>query len=173
MARLRSVIERSTTRLNAYAVPKFSGAFYVKAQEHLTSGQDWNAGGVRRRPSCSLQASPCNLQGTLRMRREWIKSREGAPALPAAAAGQEEADKEVVLRMRVDVFKPEHGYPTHLDRPDWTSRDGIVWESPASTKIALRMIGFEGGSDDFRLDVAFRQPRPTIVSKPRGAIVPW
>ena len=30
--------------------------------------------------------------------------------LPAAAVGDEEADEEVVLRMRVDVFKSEHGY---------------------------------------------------------------
>jgi hypothetical protein len=28
---------------------------------------------------------------------------------PAAAAGQEEANEEVVLRMRVDVLETEHG----------------------------------------------------------------
>jgi hypothetical protein len=28
--------------------------------------------------------------------------------LPAAAAGDEEADEEVVLRMGIDVLKPEH-----------------------------------------------------------------
>ena len=36
----------------------------------------------------------------------------GNAELPAAAAGQEEADKEVMLRMRVDVLNAEHGHLT-------------------------------------------------------------
>jgi hypothetical protein len=32
----------------------------------------------------------------------------GSAKLPAAAAGEEEADEEVVLRMGIDVLKSEH-----------------------------------------------------------------
>jgi hypothetical protein len=37
-------------------------------------------------------------------------NQRGEAELPAAAVGDEEADEEVVLRMRVDVLKTEHGY---------------------------------------------------------------
>jgi hypothetical protein len=36
----------------------------------------------------------------------------GNAELPAAAAGDEKADEEVVLRMRIDVLRTEHGYLT-------------------------------------------------------------
>ena len=38
-----------------------------------------------------------------------VIDRRTVPELPAAAVGHEEADEEVVLRMGIDVYKPEHG----------------------------------------------------------------
>ena len=40
-------------------------------------------------------------------RERWSLMKRDAE-LPAAAAGDEEADEEVVLRMGIDVLKPEH-----------------------------------------------------------------
>jgi hypothetical protein len=34
--------------------------------------------------------------------------RRVVPELPAAAVGHKEADEEVVLRMGIDIYKPEH-----------------------------------------------------------------
>jgi hypothetical protein len=45
--------------------------------------------------------------------------RPGTDESPTAAAGQEEADEKVVLRMRVDVVETEHG---GLDSEEYSAR---------------------------------------------------
>ena len=37
-----------------------------------------------------------------------VIDRRAVPKLPAAAVGHKEADEEVVLRVRIDVYKPKH-----------------------------------------------------------------
>jgi len=55
---------------------------------------------------------------------------------PAAAAGQEEADEEVVLRMGVDVAT-EHKNLGSEDVPDGHLNNGIRHRDNSSTKIGL------------------------------------
>jgi hypothetical protein len=64
--------------------------------------------------------------------------------LPAAAVGDEEAEEEVVLRMRVDVFKSEHGYLESKDSPDGRQRNRIDRRSYSSMKIDPAVLGFSG-----------------------------
>jgi hypothetical protein len=64
--------------------------------------------------SSGLSLELCRLPGCRgisypRDRERWPAiDRGAAPELPAATAGQEEADEEVVLRRGIDVYEPEH-----------------------------------------------------------------
>ena len=68
----------------------------------------------------------------------------GDAKLPAAAVGDEEADEEVVLRMRVDVFKTEHGYLESEDSPVGHQRNRIDRRFYSSMKIDPAVLGFSG-----------------------------
>jgi hypothetical protein len=63
---------------------------------------------------------------------------------PAATTGQEEADIEVVLRMGIDGFKPEHGYLASKGRPLGIERNAIDSQGTASMKIGPACCGFLG-----------------------------
>jgi hypothetical protein len=71
-------------------------------------------------------------------------NQRGEAELPAAAVGDEEAEEEVVLRMRVDVFKSEHGYLESKDSPDGRQRNRIDRRSYSSMKINPAVLGFSG-----------------------------